>query len=88
MLIAHLFHFLIKKELREQAVTSEAIRNNVRNLRRTANNYARDQIRLMRQVAQLAIYERLFSLWHLFHMPLFILLVISALAHVLAVHMY
>jgi hypothetical protein len=42
----------------------------------------------MRQVAHLAFYERLFSLWHLFHMPLFLLLVVSALVHVLAVHMY
>jgi len=79
---------IINQELRQRSGESEALHNNARNLRRTANNYAAQQVGLMRQVAQLAFYERLFSLWHLFHMPLFILLVVSALVHVLAVHMY
>jgi len=35
-----------------------------------------------------SIYERLFSLWHLLHLPLFIILVAAALLHVLAVHLY
>ncbi len=33
-------------------------------------------------------YERLFSLWHMLHLPLFIILVVAALTHVLAVHLY
>ncbi len=78
----------INKELREKAAVSEVVMSNTRHLRKTANAYAAQQTGLMRQVAQLAFYERLFSLWHIFHMPLFILLVISALFHVLAVHMY
>ena len=81
-------YFLISKELREQAAESEAFQSNAKNLRKTANTYAAQQTRLMRQVATFAVYERLFSLWHVFHMPLFILLIISALVHVLAVHMY
>ena len=81
-------HWLINAELRERAASSDAVLNNVKNLRRTANKYAADQVGIMRQVAQLAFYERLFSLWHVFHMPLFLLLVASALVHVLAVHMY
>lgn len=81
-------HLLIRKEMRAQAASSEALRNNAKNLRKTANSYAAKQVGLMRQVAQLAFYERLFSLWHVFHMPLFLLLVVSALVHVLAVHMY
>jgi len=34
------------------------------------------------------IYERLFSVWHMLHMPLFFVLVLAALVHVLAVHLY
>ena len=34
------------------------------------------------------LYERLFALWHLLHLPLFILLVFAALTHVVAVHLY
>ena len=33
-------------------------------------------------------YERLFALWHIFHFPCFLLLIIVAVVHVLAVHMY
>ncbi len=33
-------------------------------------------------------YERMFALWHLLHLPLFFILVLAALAHVLAVHLY
>ncbi|MGB5624105.1 MAG: hypothetical protein WBM61_00125, partial [Woeseiaceae bacterium] len=59
-----------------------------KSLQKTANAYATKQVGMMRQVAQLSFYERLFSLWHVFHMPLFLVLVVSALVHVLAVHMY
>jgi len=81
-------YLLINQELRAQTASSQAMNSNAKNLRKTANAYAAKQVGLMRQVAQLALYERLFSLWHVFHMPLFLLLVASALVHVLAVHMY
>jgi len=81
-------YFQINRELRTRAKVSETLQANTKNLRKTANAYAAQQVGRMRQVAQLSFYERLFSLWHIFHMPLFLLLVISALVHVLAVHMY
>jgi len=81
-------HFLVNRELHARAKQSEVIRGNVREIRKAAHAYVRKQVRLMRRVAQLAFYERMFSLWHVFHMPLFVLLVVSALVHVLAVHMY
>ena len=34
------------------------------------------------------LYERLFAAWHLLHLPLFAILVLAALVHVLAVHLY
>jgi len=42
----------------------------------------------IRKVAELKLYERLFSLWHVLHLPLFVMLVISGIIHVIAVHMY
>jgi len=81
-------YLLVRRELQEQAASSTAVQDNAKNLARTANNYAAQQVGLMRQAAQFALFERLFSLWHLFHMPLFLLLVVSALVHVLAVHMF
>jgi len=45
-------------------------------------------IETIRKIAQLSTYERLFSLWHVLHMPLFIMLIITGIIHVIAVHMY
>lgn len=81
-------YFKIRREVRTRAVLSDTVSANASSLRKAANAYVAKQVGLMRQVAQLSFYERLFSLWHIFHMPLFLLLVISALVHVLAVHMY
>jgi len=39
-------------------------------------------------VARFSAYERLFSLWHVLHVPFVFMLVISGIAHVIAVHMY
>ncbi len=42
----------------------------------------------VRELARFGTYERLFSLWHIFHVPLVYMLVFSAIWHVIAVHMY
>jgi hypothetical protein len=42
----------------------------------------------VRRAAQFDTYRRLFSLWHLVHVPFIYLLVASAIYHVIAVHMY
>ena len=41
-----------------------------------------------RHKAQFSAYERLFSLWHILHVPFVFMLVISGVVHVIAVHMY
>lgn len=41
-----------------------------------------------RQIAAFSVYERLFSLWHILHVPLFIMMIITAVIHIFAVHMY
>lgn len=43
---------------------------------------------ILRQILELHFYERLFAIWHLLHMPLFIMLVITGFVHVYAVHAY
>jgi hypothetical protein len=48
----------------------------------------RQYIRLLQKVAQFNVYEKLFGLWHVVHVPLFIMLVISGFVHVFAVHSY
>jgi hypothetical protein len=42
----------------------------------------------IRKVAEFHFYERLFAIWHVLHFPLFLMLIISSVIHVIAVHMY
>ena len=42
----------------------------------------------LRRAAAFKLYERLFSLWHILHLPLFIMMIITAVIHIFAVHMY
>lgn len=36
----------------------------------------------------LAFYDRLFAMWHLLHIPLYLLLILTGIVHVIAVHLY
>ena len=42
----------------------------------------------VRRAAGFAVYERLFGLWHVFHVPLFFLLVIAAAVHIFAAQFF
>jgi len=53
-----------------------------------ANEKVRIYLEAVRHTAQFSTYERLFSLWHLLHVPFVFMLVISGIVHVIAVHMY
>ena len=55
---------------------------------RVARGMLQGYLRELREVAQFRTYERLFSLWHVLHVPFVFMLVFSAIVHVVAVHMY
>jgi len=42
----------------------------------------------VREISGLIFYERLFSLWHMLHLPIFFMLIITGFVHVYAVHVY
>jgi hypothetical protein len=44
--------------------------------------------KILRQILELHFYERMFAIWHLLHMPLFIMMVVTGIIHVYAVHAY
>jgi hypothetical protein len=77
-----------RHELKAAAAASDVIARDYNRFSRTASSFIRDYTGLMGRVAQFSFYERLFALWHVFHLPIFFMMVISALFHVLAVHMY
>lgn len=55
-----------------------------RQLRREVAAYAET----LRKIAGFSFYERLFSIWHVLHVPIFFMLVVTGVLHVIAVHMY
>lgn len=79
---------IARRELRVRAMESPTMERDLRRLKKMSSRYIRNYVRLMGRVAQFTMYEKMFSIWHLLHLPLFYMLVLSALLHVLAVHMY
>ena len=77
-----------RSELRAAAITSEIVERDYKRLSKTASRYIREYSIMVGRVAQFSFYERLFALWHVLHLPIFLMMIISALMHVLAVHMY
>jgi len=80
--------WLARAELRVLAQRSGVVRAQQAELRRSVARFIHEHLRRVRRVAELGSYERLFSIWHVFHLPFFYMLVVAALIHVLAVHMY
>lgn len=56
--------------------------------RRLARQEAAEYVAIVCSVAQFQAWKRLFSLWHVAHIPFVFLLVGSGIAHVVAVHLY
>jgi hypothetical protein len=77
-----------RRQLKAQARKSPVVAAQRKRLERVINGFIREHLRRVRRVAEFGSYERLFALWHVFHLPFFYMLVITALIHVLAVHMY
>lgn len=77
-----------RRELRLAAVRFDVVARDRRRLKRTTSRFVRDYTKLMTRVAKFTVYERLFAIWHVLHLPIFFVMVLSALVHVLAVHMY
>lgn len=77
-----------RRELRVAAIASSVVARDRRSIMRAASRYIRDYTVLAGRVAQFSLYERLFALWHILHLPIFFLMVLSALVHIFAVHAY
>jgi hypothetical protein len=57
-------------------------------LRAVACAYVDRRLAASRRVAGFEGYERMFSLWHALHIPLIFMMIIAAVIHVIAVHVY
>lgn len=57
-------------------------------LLRQARRNLRAYFAAVRKVAEFSFYARLFSLWHVLHVPLFVMMLVTGIVHIVAVHMY
>lgn len=53
-----------------------------------ARRLVSDELMTIQRIAQFSAWERLFSWWHVAHVPFVYLMLLSAVAHVVAVHAY
>jgi hypothetical protein len=81
---AHELARALAKHAGERRWTPDKLRERV-NLARGAVHAYLDTVQ---QVAQFRRYEWLLSAWHVLHVPLVLMLVVSGVVHVIAVHMY
>jgi hypothetical protein len=78
----------VRRLVREEAV-KHGLTGFERRLRRREGLATLERYLLtMRRAAGLSFFERLFALWHVLHVPLFVMLVIAGITHVVAVHLY
>jgi hypothetical protein len=78
----------IKSTVVQLAANSPAIAANQKRFLASTYKYLNYRVSVLRKFAQLRAFERLFSLWHIVHYPLFMVMVVAAIVHVVAVHMY
>jgi len=74
---------LLKKTIQSDQIVGEQEQLLIKNF----NAWNAGLIKL-RTMANYALYNRLFSLWHVFHLPLFFMMIITAIVHVVVVHQY
>ncbi len=82
-------HRMIKRAVaRAVEHESENISRHARRISMVARRYASRRLDTARRVAEFRLYARLFSLWHVLHIPLFFMLLIAGIVHVIAVNVY
>ncbi len=78
----------LKKELSAQSPMTPIRSGDDKQRGKRLISLAAEYFDAVRHAAEFAFYDRMFRLWHLFHLPLFIILVVTAIIHIVAVHMY
>lgn len=53
-----------------------------------ANHFLSAHYLTVRKIASFSFYERIFSIWFFLHIPLFYMLIVSVIFHIIAVHMF
>lgn len=81
-------HRYIRHALHAASLGSSTLAQHETRLGKVARDYADRRLCAARRVGTFQAYERLFALWHVLHLPLFFMLIIAGIVHVIAVHVY
>lgn len=78
----------LRRELKEQARKEKWSPRELRQRLERDEALVETYMEAVHRAAEFGVYERFFALWHVLHIPLFVILVVTAIVHVVAVHMY
>jgi hypothetical protein len=78
----------LQRVLSQRAAREKWLAEDYSRRQKNAQKLVTSYLTAVTRVAQYQAYARLFSLWHVAHIPLLYLLAISAVVHVVAVHAY
>jgi hypothetical protein len=78
----------VRRKLIARSVASPTVAQHRERLETATRRFLAQHLRQIRRVSQFNACERLFSLWHVIHVPFFCMMVLSVIVHILAVHMY
>ncbi len=78
----------MRTQLNQRAQESRVVKEQQRRLLKTTSRYLSQRLKVSRRILTFRLYERMFSLWHVLHIPLFVVLVITVIIHIYAVHAY
>jgi len=78
---------IVQEQSRQKAHRIVTDKEKLKHFTKKAKNLLTGLARL-RKMANYALYARVFSMWHLFHLPLFIMMLIAGITHVFVVHIY
>jgi hypothetical protein len=85
--------WLVRREIK-RAVSfalrreSAVIAQHAHRIAAVSRSYAYRRLEAGRRMAEYQMYARLFSLWHVLHIPLFFMLLIAGVVHVIAINVY
>jgi len=77
-----------RSAIRVTAARHKAVATQRDRFERVAFDYITRRMHATREVAEFRVYERLFSVWHVLHVPLFLMLLAAGIVHVVSVHVY
>ncbi|RDH88937.1 MAG: transcriptional regulator [endosymbiont of Seepiophila jonesi] len=78
------FNRQLKQSARELGWKPQRTRSYRKTVRLLIGTHKRASVRIL----ELHFYERLFSLWHVMHLPLFFMMLVTGFIHIYAVHIY